>query len=429
MEHHRGKWAALGIAGALLLLAGALLLPRLLPPKPEPPAAGTPAPSVASTPEPTPKPTPTPTPEPTPMPTPEPTPTPDPETQLRDRAQTILSGMTLREKLCQMMLVYPSALTGTPAVTAVEEGDLQTLETYPVGGLLFNTENMVSADQVAKLLSDFQDASPIPLFLTCDEEGGRVGRLMRTVGTTRVDAMLTFKDQGSETARQNAATIGGDMARLGFNLDLAPVADVLTEPSNTVIGDRAYSDDFAQAAELIPAAVQGFHDGGVACVLKHFPGHGGTTGDSHYGSAYVYRTLDELRAGELLPFQAGIDAGADAVMMGHLIVPDVSEDPAVFSYKLVTELLRKEMGFSGVVMTDALAMKAISDHYGDGEVAVRAVQAGVDMLLCPMDLDTALDALTQAVEDGTIRESRIDESVERILLLKLRRGLLPLEEN
>ena len=429
MEHHRGKWAALGIAGALLLLAGALLLPRLLPPKPEPPIAGTPTPSAAFTPAPTPEPTPTPTPEPTPTPTPEPTPTPDPEVQLQARVQSILSGMTLREKLCQMMLVYPSTLTGTTAVTAVEEGDLKALESYPVGGLLFNTENMVSADQVAKLLSDFQDASPIPLFLTCDEEGGRVGRLMRTVGTTRVDAMLTFKDQGGETARQNAATIGGDMARLGFNLDLAPVADVLTEPSNTVIGDRAYSDDFAQAAELIPAAVQGFHDGGVACVLKHFPGHGGTTGDSHYGSAYVDRTLDQLRAGELLPFQAGIDAGADAVMIGHLIVPDVSEDPAVFSYKLVTELLRKEMGFSGVVMTDALAMKAISDHYGDGEVAVRAVQAGVDMLLCPMDLDTAIDALTQAVEEGTIRESRIDESVERILLLKLRRGLLPLEEN
>lgn len=421
MNKRSAQWLAIALAGVLLVLAGALLLPRLLAPNPEPPVAGTPAPSAASTPEPTP------TPEP--EPTPEPTPTPDPEAQCRDRAQAILSNMTLREKLCQMMLVYPSSLSGTPAVTAVEEEDRKALETYPVGGLLFNTENMVSADQVAKLLSDFQDASPIPLLLTCDEEGGRVGRLMRTVGTTWVEAMLTFQDQGPEVARQNAATIGGDMARLGFNLDLAPVADVLTEPSNTVIGDRAYSDDFAQAAALIPAAVQGFHDGGVACVLKHFPGHGGTTGDSHYGSAYVYRTLDQLRAGELLPFQAGIDAGADAVMMGHLIVPDVSGDPAVFSYKLVTELLREEMGFSGVVMTDALAMKAISDHYGNGEVAVRAVQAGVDMLLCPMDLDAALDALTQAVERGDISESRIDESVTRILLLKLRRGILPLKEN
>lgn len=411
MDKGSVKWPAVALAGILLVLAGALPFLRLLTP-PEPgPTPGSPASSAT----------------PTPSPTPEPTPAP--ETQFQNRIQAILAGMTLREKLCQMMLVSPSALTGTSSVTAAGETLLDALETYPVGGFLLNTENLVSADQVAALLSDLQSASPIPLLLTCDEEGGRVGRLMRTVGTTRLEAMLTFKDQGPETARQNAATIGGDMAALGFNLDLAPVADVLTEPSNTVIGDRAYSDDFGQAAQLIPAAVRGFHDGGVACVLKHFPGHGGTTGDSHYGSAYVHRTLDELRAGELLPFQAGIDAGADAVMMGHLIVPDVSEDPAVFSYQLVTGLLRKEMGFSGVIMTDALAMKAISDHYGDREVAVRAVQAGVDMLLCPMDLDTAIDALSQAVERGDIPESRIDESVERILLLKLDRGVLPLEEN
>ncbi|MDE7221352.1 MAG: glycoside hydrolase family 3, partial [Oscillospiraceae bacterium] len=167
-----------------------------------------------------------------------------------------------------------------------------------------------------------------------------------------------------------------------------------------------------------------FHEGGVACTLKHFPGHGDTAADTHYGSAYVHKTLDELREGELLPFQAGIDAGADAVMMGHLIVDQIDDQPALFSYAIVTELLREEMGFTGVVVTDGLQMQAMTDYYGSAEIAVRAVKAGVDILLCPTDLDQAIDALIQAVEEGEITRERVDESVLRILLLKQRYGLL-----
>lgn len=336
----------------------------------------------------------------------------------------LLAGMTLREKVCQMMLVTPSALTGVSKVTSAGETTRAALEKYPVGGLDYNKSNMVSKQQVAQMLADVQSYSRIPLILTCDEEGGRVARLMNTIGTTWVDAMLDYKDDGPEVARSNALTIAQDMSALGFNMDLAPVADVWSNPENTVIGDRAYSDDFDQAVSLLPSAVAGFQEGGVACVIKHFPGHGDSSADSHYGSVYIYKTLDQLRAQELRPFQAAIDAGADAVMMGHLIVQDVSEEPAVFSYEMVTELLREEMGFQGVVMTDALNMKAISDHYTNAQVAVMAVQAGVDMLLCPMDLDGAIEALVSAVESGEIEESRIDESVLRILQLKENRGIL-----
>jgi len=363
--------------------------------------------------------------EPSLQPEQEPDSSPETKTDLSgDYISRLLSKMTLRDKVCQMMFVTPSDITGVFKVTAAGETTRNALVEYPVGGLNYTRSNMVTQDQVSEMLHEVQKMSKIPLLLSCDEEGGRVTRLMSTVGTTWVDAMLDFKDDGPETAYQNAHTIAEDMARLGFNMDLAPVADVLTNPKNTVIGDRAYSDDYQQAASLLPHAVQGFREGGVACVIKHFPGHGGTTSDSHYGSAYVYRTLDELRTGELLPFQAGIDAGADAVMMGHLIVPDISKEPAVFSYEIVTKLLREEMGFDGVVMTDALEMKAIADHYGNREVAVNAVLAGVDMLLNPMDLDAAIDALMDAVTDGTILESRIDESVTRILRLKANRGLL-----
>lgn len=376
----------------------------------------------------------------TPAPTPVPTPPSEPETttvvpsdtdsesisvvEYSPKVRTILADMTLREKVCQMMLVTPSAITGISKVTAAGETTRMALEKYPVGGLDYNKTNMVSQQQVAEMLAATQSYSKIPLILTCDEEGGRVARLMNTIDTTWVNAMLDYKDDGPETAYANALIIARDMSALGFNMDLAPVADVWSNPENTVIGDRAYSDDFDQATELLPAAVAGFQEGGVACVIKHFPGHGDSSADSHYGSVYIYKTLDQLRAQELRPFQAAIDAGADSVMMGHLIIQDVSEEPAVFSYELVTRLLREEMGFQGVVMTDALAMKAISDHYTNAQVALQSIQAGVDMLLCPMDLDDAIDSIIAAVESGEITESRIDESVLRILQLKENRGIL-----
>ena len=347
-----------------------------------------------------------------------------PEVPVVSLAEETLKTMSLREKVYQMFIVMPSGITGVQKVTAAGEATRKALETYPVGGLMYDRSNMVSKEQVQTMLANTQNCVRIPLLLTCDEEGGRVNRLMETVGTTWFGPMLDYQDKGPDTARSNARTIAGDMVSLGFNMDLAPVADVWSNPQNTVIGDRAYSTDFDQAAELIPAAVQGFHDGGAACVLKHFPGHGDTSEDSHYGSVYVYKTLDQIRREELLPFKAGIDAGADAVMMGHLILTDVEETPALFSSRLVNDLLREELGFQGVVMTDSLQMQAMVDHYGSAEIAVRAVRAGVDILLCPLKLEDAADALIQSVESGEIPESRIDESVLRILRLKEANGIL-----
>lgn len=359
------------------------------------------------------------TPTPAPTPTPPPTPTPDP-------AERLLAEMTLHEKVCQLFVVQPADLvSGIGKVTAAGEATRRALERYPVAGLLYNASNLVTIDQTKTMLANVQGYSKIPLILTCDEEGGRVNRLMSTIGTTYIGPMLGFKDQGPNKAAENAATIAADMSACGFNMDLAPVADVWSNPKNTVIGDRAYSDDFDQAAQLVAAAVGGFHQGGVACALKHFPGHGDTSADSHYGSVYVYKTLDQLRAAELIPFRAGIEAGADAVMMGHLIIADVDGQPALLSHKIVTELLREELGFDGVVITDSLKMQAMTDHYGSGDIAVGAVRAGVDLLLCPQNLEEAVAALTQAVENGTIPQERLDESVLRVLRLKLDRGILP----
>lgn len=341
-----------------------------------------------------------------------------------DQVELLLESMTVKEKVYQLFIVFPWQVTGVSPVTKAGDLTRQGLEEFPVGGLIYDKTNMVSREQVTEMLTTVQTYSKIPLILTCDEEGGRVNRLMSTVGTTYIDSMMSYRDQGAEKAAENAKTIAGDMVSCGFNTDLAPVADVWSNPENKVIGDRAYSDDFAQAAVLVASAVEGFHAGGTACTLKHFPGHGDTAADSHKGAVYVTKTLEELREGELLPFQAGIDAGADLVMIGHLTVSEVEEVPAVFSYEIVTGLLREEMGFEGVVITDSLQMKAVTDACGSGQAAVLAVRAGVDILLCPEDLKEAADALLEAVEAGEISEERLDESVMRILKLKEKRGIL-----
>lgn len=335
-----------------------------------------------------------------------------------------LAGMTLHEKVCQMMFVTPEELTGEDGVTVAGDATRQALENYPVGGIVYFAKNLESQDQVKEMIDNSQKYSSIGLFVATDEEGGVVNRLMDTVGTTYIGSMYYYKDDGDETAYENAYTIANDMSALGFNLDFAPVADVWSNPDNTVIGERAYSDDYAQAAELVGNAVKGFNDGGVMCTLKHFPGHGDTAEDSHYSSAYVHRTKEEIMADEMQPFRSGIEAGAEFVMVGHLIVPDIDEVPATLSYKIATGILRDELKFEGVVITDSFEMESIADNYSVDDAVVMSVKAGMDMILQPKDMASAVNSIEQAVADGELSDDRIDESVRRILTLKESRGLL-----
>ena len=378
---------------ALLLLAAMLLTACSAPPEAIPaPETGTPAPTVEPTPEPTPS-----------------------------RAEEILAGMTLTEKLCQLMIVRPEALAGVSPVTSTGVEMLAGLEAYPVGGIIYSLNNLVSREQTTAMIDGAQAASEIPLFISADEEGGSVGRLMYKLGTTWVDAMYSYKDEGPETAYNNAYTIGSDMAALRFNTDFAPVADVWTNPENTVIGDRAYSDDFDEAAKLVPAAVEGFRDAGVICCVKHFPGHGDTSTDTHTGAAVVDKGLAELMAGELKPFIAGMEAGADMVMVGHITLSAIDpEHPASLSEAVVSGILRDTLGWDGVVITDGLEMGALM-QYDMGERCLLALEAGVDILLGVDDIPGTLKALTEAVELGWLSEERIDESVLRVLTLKLAR--------
>ena len=346
------------------------------------------------------------------------TPVPEP-----DEAEKRLAEMTLREKLCQLMIVKPQMLVNRSALTAVDDTLREAMKEYPVAGFLLAGEHIKTAEQLSALTRDLQRAGDNRLMLAVDEEGGRVARLMTVVGTTPLKDMYSYRNEGTKTAYQNAWTLAQDLRRFGFNTDFAPVADVWSVKENDVIGNRAYSDDYDQAAELIASAVHGFRDGGVLCALKHFPGHGSTTTDSHVEAADVRKTLDQLKKQDLKPFAAGIEAGADMVMVGHLTVKAADSVPATMSRAIMTDLLRGEMGFDGVIITDSLQMKA-AGAWSDGEKAVKCLAAGADLLLEIEDVPGAVKALEQAVETGELSEARIDESVLRVLRMKLNRGIL-----
>ena len=346
----------------------------------------------------------------------------------KDEITQMMSEMSLHEKICQLFVVTPEGLTGYDLVTESGAATLDALKEYPVGGLIYFAQNLENTEQTKTMISATAESnsvvSDIPLFFAVDEEGGIVARCADKLGTTAFKPMYNYREKGTDTAYSNAFTIASDIAGLGFNLDFAPVADTWSNPDNTVIGTRAYSDDFQQAAELVAGAVKGFKDGGVVCSLKHFPGHGDTAEDSHVGMASSYKTVDELENAEYLAFESGIAAGADMVMVGHITMVNIDNQPASLSKTIITDELRGKLGFDGVVVTDALAMGALANYYSSDEIAVAVLKAGGDLLLMPEDLDSAVKGIEKAVKNGDLTEKRIDESLERVLRLKKERGIL-----
>ena len=236
--------------------------------------------------------------------------------------------------------------------------------------------------------------------------------------------MLEIADE--EAAYNVGNTIGSYIQGYGFNLDFAPVSDVNSNPDNTVIGNRAFSSDPQEAAVMVSSAVRGFNDSGIFCTLKHFPGHGDTVADTHFESASVTKTYIEMQSCELIPFAAGIEAGADFIMAAHITTPNADPTglPASLSYFWLTTALRYDMGFTGIIITDSMTMQAITDNYTPEQAAVAAVYAGNDIILMPQDLEAAAQGIVEAVENGTIPEDRINSSVLRILDMKIEGGII-----
>ncbi|MGN8946308.1 glycoside hydrolase family 3 protein [Bariatricus sp. HCP28S3_E4] len=346
---------------------------------------------------------------------------------IEEMAKKIVDEMTIDEKVYQMFIVLPEQLTGVGQVTAAGTTTQEALEKYPVGGILYLSQNIVSRNQTQTMLSNVQAYSKIPVFTAVDEEGGVVSRVGNNpnMGTTSFPSMKNIGSTGdSNQAYTVGYTIGNECKELGFNLDFAPVADVFSNPENTVIGNRAFSDDPNITADMVSSCVRGFKDAKMLCALKHFPGHGDTIADSHYEAAITSKTLEELDELEFVPFVKGIEAGADFVMVGHILTPNITDDyiPATLSNEMLS-ILRDELKFDGIIITDAMNMAAITDYYSSSEAAVTAVKAGIDMILVPEDFHAAVSGVMHALETGDIAEEEINDSVIRIIQTKIRAGL------
>lgn len=340
----------------------------------------------------------------------------------------IVQGMTLDEKIWQMFFVTPEDICNVGTVIQAGETTKQALRDYPVGGLIYFDKNIESREQLSLMLKNTSAYSKVPPFLSIDEEGGRVSRLGNAdIGITKHPPMAEVgATNDPENAREIGVTLGKELKELGFNMDFAPVADILAIETNQDIGDRSFGTDPELVGKMVAAQVAGMQSQNLSATLKHFPGCGSTDANTHLESGASARTLDEMRTAEFVPFQAGIDAGADFVMIAHMSAPAITGDetPSILSPVIVTDLLRKELGFAKVIITDALNMGAITSVYTPEESAVLAIEAGVDMLLMPPDVHKAFQAVKSAVESGRIPEGRIDESVRRILTLKQERGIL-----
>lgn len=347
------------------------------------------------------------------------------EEQMLEEVEEILAGMTLEEKVYQLFIITPEALTGSNTVTAAGETTRKSLENYPVGGLVYFSKNLKDPAQTKKMLQNVMafsyEVEGLPLFTCIDEEGGRVARIGSNpaFGVEKIGSMQEIKDE--KEAYEAGETIGTYLSRFGFNFDFAPDADVLTNKSNKAIGDRSFGSDSDRVVKMAAAFSDGLHSQNVLSSFKHFPGHGAVQGDTHDGFAYTDKTYEELLKSELKPFMAAGSLGVDAVMAAHISVPEITgeDTPCTLSEKMITDVLRRDLGFEGLIITDALDMGAITQNYTSRQAAVLAFRAGVDMLLMPRDFKQASEGILEAVEKGEISEERIDESLRRIIKAKL----------
>ncbi|MCQ2487648.1 MAG: glycoside hydrolase family 3 protein [Clostridia bacterium] len=336
-----------------------------------------------------------------------------------------IQKMTIEEKIAQLFFIMPEALDPTlpedTKVTAITDTMKNTYKEYPAGGIILFAKNIENPEQLTKLTSDIHALNELTPLIGVDEEGGSITRIAKNenFNVTKFNSMLETKD--ADEAYNIGKTIGTYLNEYGFDVDFAPVADVNTNPDNPVIGKRAFSADPKTAAKFVSSAIKGFHDANIMTSIKHFPGHGDTQTDTHKGYAETQKTWDEIKNCEMIPFIKGIDAGTDMVMVAHIAAPKVTGDdtPATLSYTLITEKLRNELGFKGVVITDGMKMGAIAQQYDAADAAVKAIEAGIDIILLPENYIEAYNGVLTAVQNGTITEERIDESVMRILHLKL----------
>ena len=354
--------------------------------------------------------------------------------------EAMLKKMTLREKVGQMFFVRVESLD--PSIEWTSYDDLANLKNqeitmkmrkvnhdYPVGGIILYAWNIEDETQLASIIKQVRSLNGSPL-LCIDEEGGRVSRIANNPNfhVKKYESMAAIGATGDpKNAYECGNTIGTYLKRYDFDIDFAPVADVNTNPDNIIIGPRAFSDDPAVAAPMVTNYLQGLKDAGITGCIKHFPGHGDTTNDTHSGYVQSLKTWDEMNQCEMVTFRAGIQWGCQLIMTAHIAVPNVTGTniPSTLSPVVLQDKLRGELGYQNIIITDGMEMGAITMHYTSGEAAVGSIKAGVDIVLGPRDFTEAFDAVIAAVNNGTLSEERINQSVRRILTLRYAMKRMP----
>lgn len=347
------------------------------------------------------------------------------------------STMSLEEKVGQLFIVNLEQLDDSMGNyyehQKISSQMKESLEKYHVGGVILFSRNISKRKQTKKMIRQLQHNSGIPMFVTVDEEGGDVARIASNsdMKTTQFPTMEEIgQNEDSNYVYNMGRTIGQEIREIGFNVDFAPVADVRTSELNKEIGSRSFGDDPEKVSELVSAFVTGIQEVNISATLKHFPGQGSSKGDTHQGSVNIDNSISSLRKVDFKPFEAGIEAGADFIMVSHISVSEVTEssEPASMSELIMTTILRDELGYDGLVITDALDMTSITQYYSPAEAACGAFQAGSDLILMPENLEQAYQGIIKAIQEGEIDKERLEQTVFRILQLKFQRGIMSLED-
>lgn len=331
-----------------------------------------------------------------------------------------IANMTLEEKIGQ--LIYMDYRSISEMDVHLED----ILSTYNPGGFILFKSNVTDFNQTQKFISDIKDIPNIPIFIGTDQEGGRVQRIKNIEHFTTMPPMMEIgKTMNPNYAYEIGKQMGEELHYLGVNMDMAPVLDVFSNPQNTVIGDRAFGTDAKAVSEMGIAFSEGLRDAKIIPVVKHFPGHGNTAVDSHINLPVMNKNYDELQKSELIPFVNAIKNNAEAIMLGHLAVPRVTNDniPASMSPIIIKDILRKDLDFNGILMTDSVKMKALTKYFTEEEIYLRVIRSGNDLILMPNDVVKAFETIRVAVLEGQISEQEIDISVRRILSVKYNYGL------
>lgn len=357
---------------------------------------------------------------------PEPEPEPRPEPQKTLYSLKPLAEMSLREKVGQLFNVRVEALDLTSTYTQTGPSQVITdgFNRYPCGGLTLYAANIKNPQQIIDFTQFLHDLGNYPL-LCIDEEGGRVARIANNnqFNVTKYASMAAVGATGDPKNGYEAGNnIGAYLALYGFDVDFAPVSDVNTNPDNVVIGDRAFGSSPQLVADFASQFLLGLQKNTVEGCLKHFPGHGDTKADTHYGYAESLKTWAEISSCEMIPFRKGIETGTQLIMTAHICLPNVTDEsiPSTLSPMILQEKLRGELGYKGIIITDSMGMGAITQEYSPEEAAIRALEAGCDIILDPADYVSAFEAVVSAVESGRLTMAQIDERVSKVLALKKR---------